>query len=1086
MVEKPQSRCRKVEPGSREQKALCAPPRGDTHWAVLNDRAIRAEAWAEAQHVKSVKRIEREFAEAERERATWRRRFRVFRQKNWGDETRQQQQRYVMRQVFWVPPRHARLPAYLLPITDKEGRQFVFQRIRYYSAKKTRQGHVRGRACYIIDGAHILPNGERCVASNLGVTDGEILEGFDILELTNRTAAANAKTAFHGIMQHCHLLTPQQQFEAARSYAENTFGLQGLPYLVVLHPPSADGDQRNWHVHILFSFRPMERIAEGDWEIGMYLRTDLDAPKQFARLRHLWSEQLNHACEQAGVAARFTHLSYAASGLPYRSQTHNGPGLTAKIRRGDYVARNFENHRVAISNSARRAIAEAKAELLNAASQSRQRVERSLRIALAAQAIRASRPAPADVRSSLRSPIPDLSAIQPISRPANDNKRPSPLPVNLPGLPERSSATRPWRMHWSVPDRALPTWPLPSIRASGDNRWRPEFRSSLPITLPPAPPQQTTARATWTSLSALPTKLPPASLRQDDKASWKLPPAILSLPDFPAPRDASSSRPTIVWQTPTSLPPLRPTIRSKAMRWKLSADPIAVPEYKDLRQDSARFDRQGWLSALPPSLPSPLERTPPPDLAELARRMSQSALFRMSDAIGGITPKLPPLPDERAPTITAVAGPPVQASAAADPITRADEARLARAFLNRNRDIYFHVERKSDGFIYPDRMYWHGNRLTEAGLRDPNAQRELQRRLAEQEDDVDYIVIMLAGHKLKDTKRETILAKLPQEHQQYFSDRLRSGALSRQVSDTYYDGGKQRCLQAFKAWEDAQDDDERRRLELAARARLLSNSFNFPLPLTQAVAEKLNQDVEEHDRRLLAAAAEAAAAGSSDEGGSASSIAPQLGAEESAPSPCPRQHSAVSEGTADNGDPLEELIAEIESTPGLQMTRKQGKLVPAMRQQEEGGGLAANLDHPDVQRALEQERRRQWQFVREVWGVLTRSVTKSDVDGGSVAVVEALPDDQRHKVSPWAETPIFGLMLRQLEKSGKRRSEAAVRRWDEAARNQDMNRVPIAAQAAARLRRWPIQIAPEAEAAIRQDAARHAAQIAAQRNSFGR
>lgn len=211
-----------------------------------------------------------------------------------------------------------------------------------------------------------------------------------------------------------------------------------------------------------------------------------------------------------------------------------------------------------------------------------------------------------------------------------------------------------------------------------------------------------------------------------------------------------------------------------------------------------------------------------------------------------------------------------------------------------------------------------------------------------------------------------------------------------------------------------------------------------------------------------------------------------VGAEESAPSPRPRQHSAEPEGTADNGDPLEELIAEIESTPGLQMTRKQGKLVPAMRRQEEGGGLAANLEHPDVQRALEHERRRQWQFVREVWGVFTRSVAKSDVDGGSVAVVEALPDDQRHKVSPWAETPIFGLMLRQLEKSGKRRSEAAVRRWEEAARNQDVNRVPIAAQAAARLRRWPIQIAPEAEAAIRQDAARHAAQIAAQRNSFGR
>jgi hypothetical protein len=77
-------------------------------------------------------------------------------------------------------------------------------------------------------------------------------------------------------------------------------------------------------------------------------------------------------------------------------------------------------------------------------------------------------------------------------------------------------------------------------------------------------------------------------------------------------------------------------------------------------------------------------------------------------------------------------------------------------------------------------------------------------------------------------------------------------------------------------------------------------------------------------------------------------------------------------------------------------------------------------------------------------------------------------------------------MLRQLEKSGKRRSEAAVRRWEKAHCDQDSRQPAIAANAAARLTRWPIQIAPETEAAIKQDAARHAAQIAAQQRMFGR
>lgn len=1088
MVEKPHSRCRPVEPGSREQKALCAPPRGDTYWAVRADREIRAQAWAEAQHVKSVKRIEREFAEAERERKNWRRRFRVIRQRSWGDETRQQQQRNVMRHPSSVPLRHARLsrlPAYSRPITDKDGRHFVFQRIRYYSAKNTRQGHVRERACYIIDGAHILPNGERCVASNLGVTDGEIITGFDVLELTNRTAAANAKTAFHGIMQHCHLLTPEQQFEAARTYAENTFGHQGLPYLVVLHPPSENGDQRNWHVHILFSFRPMERVAEGDWEIGRHLRTDLDSPKQFARLRYLWSEQLNRACEEAGVPSRFTHLSYAASGLPYRSQTHNGPGLTAKIRRGDYVARNLENHRIAISNSAKRAIAEAKAELLNAASQARQQIERSMRIALAAQAIRASRLTAVDDWSILRSPLPDLAAIRPIKRPANDDERPRPLPEYLPAMRERSAPVSPWRSHFSLPDWAPPTLPNPTMRASAERRWRPDFTSSLPASLPPFPPQRGTARATWKSLSALPQKLPPASIRKAEKVSSKLRPTLSSLPVFPAPRDTGSSKPTIVWQTPAAIPPVRPIIPSKALPSKLDGAPIALPAYKNLRQTSIRFDRDGWARTLPSTLPSPLQRTTQPDLAELARRVSQSAIVRFSDAILRIAPQQPALPQQPGPIATAAANLPAQKIIAASPSGLADEERRARAFLNRNRKIPILVERGPDGCIYPAKAYWHGNRLTEAGLRDAIAQRELRRRFDQQEDDVDYIVLKLVGQRLKNTERETLVSALPPEERDYFSTILRFPQLRQQVVEIYKDGGKQRCELAAKAWQDAQNHGDDRRLHLAAKAKLLSQTFSLRLPLTQTLADELEQDADQYNRRLLASHA-AAAAGSSDTSGSASSIAPQLSDADPAPTPRREQRSVEPVNPADTGEPDEELVTEIAKKPGLIMKRRGGQLVPEMARPDEGEARSGGFEHPQVQVALEQERRRQRQFVREMWGVLTKFVTKSDVDRGSAAVIAALPDDQRQKASPWTKTPIWDLMLRQLEKSGRRRSEAAVRRWVEAHNREGRDRPAIAADALARLKRWPIPIAPETEAAIKQDVARHAAQIAAQQNMFGR
>ena len=64
--------------GSPEQRRQCAAPRGDLRYAVLAERQWRREAWAEAQHVKSVERLAREAAEAQRE---WDRSHRNFKVK---------------------------------------------------------------------------------------------------------------------------------------------------------------------------------------------------------------------------------------------------------------------------------------------------------------------------------------------------------------------------------------------------------------------------------------------------------------------------------------------------------------------------------------------------------------------------------------------------------------------------------------------------------------------------------------------------------------------------------------------------------------------------------------------------------------------------------------------------------------------------------------------------------------------------------------------------------------------------------------------------------------------------------------------
>ena len=317
MVQKPHARCKLVEPGSPEQRRLCAKPTREAKWAIEMQRQIRREAWAEAHHLKSLDKLRREEREAQRESAVMLDWFRVKRAlrhtKNWSDVHIGIVKPHMLRVI---PARAGRspLPRYQIAISDKGGRLFVFQRIRYYSARKTSPGHCAERAAYAIDGAYV-EDGKAFIASSIGTTREEILEGTNVLEEVNRTTSSNAKLAFHGIMQSCHLLTPKQQFDLASKYAQDTFGRQGLPYLVVLHPPSEEGDQRNWHVHLMYWLRPMEHLSEGEWKIGRHLRTDLDTPEQFRRLRYLWAEALNHACEKAGLARRYTHLSYAASGL---------------------------------------------------------------------------------------------------------------------------------------------------------------------------------------------------------------------------------------------------------------------------------------------------------------------------------------------------------------------------------------------------------------------------------------------------------------------------------------------------------------------------------------------------------------------------------------------------------------------------------------------------------------------------------------------------------------------------------------------------------------------------------------------------
>ena len=279
----------------------------------------------------------------------------------------------------------------------------------------------------------------------MGETPEEIAEAFDQIEKVNRSAAKNAKAIHHMIFQSLHELSPEEQMALAIRYCEQTFAAQGLPYMLAMHAPDPDGDQRNWHFHITFSYRPVERTAEGEWSIDRFLRTDLDTPEGWKQMRFLLAEELNHTCELHGLTKRYTHLSYAASGLDYIPQEHLGPGLTAKVRRGETVARNVANHHHVATNEVRSAGRALRAALLAEVARCRTAASEKLDAVKLAAAVAASRPT-INAVSVLRG-ITVPAAIEPLTaRPdsaSNDNEERSKraaaaLGADVPGTPQPS------------------------------------------------------------------------------------------------------------------------------------------------------------------------------------------------------------------------------------------------------------------------------------------------------------------------------------------------------------------------------------------------------------------------------------------------------------------------------------------------------------------------------------------------------------------------------------------------------------------------------------------------------------------------
>jgi len=149
----------------------------------------------------------------------------------------------------------------------------------------------------------------------------------------------------------------------ARRFAETVVERFGVVADVALHEPHREGDQRNWHAHILTTTRAANENGLG----GKTRQLDDRAtgPALVEGLREVWAEQVNAALERAQVEERVDHRSFARRGLEQVPTVHLGPAASALERRGVQTGVGDVNRAVAASEEAREAVRQADAEVID-------------------------------------------------------------------------------------------------------------------------------------------------------------------------------------------------------------------------------------------------------------------------------------------------------------------------------------------------------------------------------------------------------------------------------------------------------------------------------------------------------------------------------------------------------------------------------------------------------------------------------------------------------------------------------------------------------------------------------------------------
>ena len=166
-----------------------------------------------------------------------------------------------------------------------------------------------------------------------------------------------------------HELNDEQRREMTSNFARFMADSYGVAVDTNIHAPSKEGDERNYHAHLLICTRPFDPSKEHG--LGNNVR-DFDAishqkagTKNHVEIwRAEWERQINDALERAdirdadGVTVKVDHRSYQRQGKEQEPTIKEGTAATAKKRRGEPTDRAEQNEEIRQRNEVNARLAE--------------------------------------------------------------------------------------------------------------------------------------------------------------------------------------------------------------------------------------------------------------------------------------------------------------------------------------------------------------------------------------------------------------------------------------------------------------------------------------------------------------------------------------------------------------------------------------------------------------------------------------------------------------------------------------------------------------------------------------------------------